>query len=68
MTQHKIKHGVAITVRPGWVSSKYVIDLSTVMFAAGNLAIAIVICLASWVGQTLQFESFREVDQAEIRI
>lgn len=64
----KIEHGILVTVRLPGIASEDVVNLSAIVFAARWLAIAVIVGLAAWICEALEFKALRKLDKAEIRI
>jgi hypothetical protein len=68
VAKNEIKNWVAISVRRCWVPTEYIVNLPSVVLAAGHLAITVVAGLAPGIGKPFDLEPFGELNETEVGI
>ena len=68
VTDHQVENGIPVAVRPFRIASENIEDLASVVLAARDLAVAVVIRFASGIGQPLDLVAFRVAHEPEVGV
>lgn len=68
VTEDEVQHWIRVAIRESRVAPERVVHLSPIVFTARNLAVAVVIGLATRIGQALYLVSLCMLYETEIRI
>ena len=68
VTNYQIQNRVSIAIRPFWITAEYIEHLASIVFAAWNLAIAVIVGVPARISQPFQLEPLTVANELEIRI